>query len=335
MRQRVIWSVVFMLFAGSAMGIQPIPEESGFSGFVNVGAGVLRVKSNMVTGNDIADFGQERIDSIFDKPDSETDAIPVINGELSYTFASTRTQIYVGNLLEDWVRFEFGNALGVRQELADKSIVELSYLFTGIPTEVWEDPYIAGEDRDTTDREAQGVRIAYDKILGSGLEVSYAYRDIELDDERSGEWLGLTPDERRLLSRDGSHHRAEALYLFKLAENQFVAPAIRYSQYDLDGAAMSNDRLGFYLTHTYMWERMTLVSNIGYTKMDYDERNPIYDRRRDGDQYGGTVTGFYHRLFGVQNLSGVASAVCYKEDSDISFYDSEVLGGTFSVMYRF
>ena len=140
------------IWATTAYAIEPIPEESGFSGFLNLGAVYLDVESNTIAGNDLVDVGKERIDSVFDSPDSESDVIPAINGEIAYTFASTRTQAYFGNSLEDYLRFDFSTLLGVRQELPDSSIVAASFVFSGIPTEVWEDPYVANRDRDEIGR---------------------------------------------------------------------------------------------------------------------------------------------------------------------------------------
>jgi len=45
----------------------------------------------------------------------------------------------------------------VRQQLPGESSVEISYLFAGIPTEVWEEPHVEGEDREETDRESRGL----------------------------------------------------------------------------------------------------------------------------------------------------------------------------------
>ena len=88
----LIASVFFM--ASPGLSIQPIPKESGIGGFINVGAGWISVESNMIAGNGMGDISKERTDSLTDSPDADTGVIPIINGELSYTFASTRTQLF-------------------------------------------------------------------------------------------------------------------------------------------------------------------------------------------------------------------------------------------------
>ncbi len=102
----LILSAGWLFAATPAFSIQPIPQDSGFSGFINFGAGAITAKSNMIAGNDLANIGKKRIDSLTDSPDSESDVILILNGELAYTFASTRTQVFIGNTLEDFVRFE-------------------------------------------------------------------------------------------------------------------------------------------------------------------------------------------------------------------------------------
>ncbi|MEE4111366.1 MAG: DUF2860 family protein, partial [Desulfobacteraceae bacterium] len=168
--------VLLVLSAGGLFGaapaysILPIPQDSGFSGFINLGVGAVTAESNTIAGNSLATIGKERIDSLTGSPDSENDVIPLINGELAYTFASTRTQVYLGNSLEDFIRFETATLAGVRQELPDKSILALSSVFSAIATEVWADPYVVGRDRTETDRTSSGLRLGYDKILGSDFE---------------------------------------------------------------------------------------------------------------------------------------------------------------------
>ena len=128
---RIIFSLLFLtvsglLIATSGLSMTPIPEESGISGFINIGAGGITAKTNMIAGIDFIDVGKKRIDSLTDSPDSESSVLPVINGELAYTFDSTRTQLFIGTLFEDFIRFQGATLAGIRQELQDKSIVEIS-----------------------------------------------------------------------------------------------------------------------------------------------------------------------------------------------------------------
>jgi actin-related protein len=134
---KVLAAFLLSVFATTAYAIEPIPKESGFSGFVNAGAAYLDVENNMIAGNDLGDVGKDTIGSIFDSPDSESDVIPILNAEVRYTFASTRTQLFVGNRLEDFLRFDLATLAGVKQELPDESILSVAYVFSAVPTEVF------------------------------------------------------------------------------------------------------------------------------------------------------------------------------------------------------
>ena len=166
-----------------------IPQESGFSGFVSAGPGLWRIEDNMVKEIWFFQVSENEINSIDDSPKSKYLVTPITSYNVGYTFASTRTQIFLGSLLEDLLRFDTATLLGVRQELPDQSVIGVSYVFSPYVFEVYKDPYVEGKNRKGTDRTINGVRLSYDNILGSDLSVQYTYRNIDLDDERSGEDL--------------------------------------------------------------------------------------------------------------------------------------------------
>jgi hypothetical protein len=337
----LIATIMVIGWSAPVFSITPIPQETGFSGFINVGLGGVSVESNMVAGNSIVDISKKSIDSIFDSPNSESDVLPVLNGELAYTFGSTRTQIYIGNSFEDFIRFESASLAGLRQELKDKSIFAISYVFSGIVTEVWEDPYVQGQDRITTDRDISGLRLGYDKILGTDFELEFTWRSIDLDDERSGRTQllpggALTLAEAGLLDRDGDSYEVEVLYPFRFQQDKHIlAPALAYTRFDLDGDAMANDRYQGQLTYYYTGNMFDVAANLLYAFADYDETNPIYQEKREDDTYGGSLALFYKNLFDVQKLSLVGTIAGFKSDANIDFYDTSVSLFTLSVLYRF
>ncbi|MHC4520014.1 MAG: DUF2860 family protein [Planctomycetota bacterium] len=330
--------LVVLLTTVVSAAIEPIPQESGFSGYVNVGAAYIEAESNMIKGTKIASFTSSTIDSIFDGPDSESDVTPIVNAELVYTFAESRRQIYAGNQLEDFLRFDYSTLLGVRQELPDESVAAISYVFSGIATEVWEDPYVANVSRDETDRTTAGLRLEWERLCGTMLGAQYQWRQIEIDDELSGTLGGLplTPAEVDQLSREGDHHRGEIYYTWRLGGPHILVPAVRYSRHDLDGDAMAFDRYVFRLSYAYQAEKYSLVANASIGTEDYDETNPIYGKTREDDTYGLGLTAFWHQPFGLpKGFSLVGTAAYYEGDSNIAFYDSEATVLGTSLFYRF
>lgn len=338
----VLVASILLFTTNLAMALEPIPQESGFSGFIRPGVGVINYSGNMAAGLKRVDFdfAEERIDSLLDSPDSKTTAFAVINLQLAYTFASTRTQLFVGNDLEDLLRFDLVTQAGVRQELPDSSILAASYVFSGIPTKVWKDPYVVYLKRQETSRNSQGVRLIWDKILGSNLQLQYTYRVIDINTEASGFFLGLPYYQARLVRRDGNLHNAEILYRFNFAGKHWLVPAFRYAKHDLDGEARSRDAFDGQLTYLYTGDPIAFIVNglIGYA--DYNKRNPIYNKTQDDNRYAIGAQVYYRnpfgwKPFGSEKFSLFGSVGYFLSDANIDFYDTEVITGLVGFQFRF
>lgn len=325
-----------MAFA-NAHAAPPIPKESGFSGNVSAGLMAISFESNMVAGFDFGDAGSSKVSSIFDGPESEDDLWPMVNFDLRYTFANSGTQVFLGNRLEDFIRLDFTNQLGIRQAIGERSTISIAAVFTSFPAEVWADPYVAGVSRNKTDRENTGARLDWDNALDSNFGLTYTYRKVELDNEQSGlTQLGLPAAQAALLSREGDIHAVEGSYNWKVGERQSLIPALVLSKRDLDGDAMSNDRVGVQLTWVSQGDDFSYSVNAAYTQADYDKANPIYGRTREDDVYALAGQLFWHRPFGApEGLSALFTAGLYREDSNIDFYDSKATFGGVSAFYRF
>jgi hypothetical protein len=317
-----------------------IPQESGFSGFVNGGAALWRVEDNMVKRIGYFKIGDSNISSTDDKPKSEYSVSPILNFNLRYTFASTRTQIFLGNQLEDLLRLDTSSQIGVRQELPDQSIIGVSYLYSALVTEVYKDPYDTRGSRNGSDRNINGARLSYDKILSTDLSFQYTYRNIDIEAERSGSdpALGLSSSQKNKLIRDGDQHDVEFLYRYGLEDggikHTFI-PSLKYSRFDLDGDAMSNNAILFNLNYRYDVEQFAFVVNAYYGYADYDKENPIYGKTRNDNRYGFGLIGFYKRFLDVQGLALTANVLINRQDSNIDFYDSEVDLYFLSLFYNF
>ena len=315
---------------------EAIPDETGFSGFVQLGAGVVSIESNMVAGTaSVGDLGSRTISSLYDSPDSETETSVVINGELKYTFGQTKTQLFLGNSLEDLIRYDFTSQIGVRQDVGRGGIIAGGFLFTSFPTEVWQDPYVTNTRRQKTDRTSTGARLAWENIMGSKFDVSYSYREISLDDEYSGTALGLDAYQRSLLDREGDHYGLKGEYTFTLNQRNFLRPSVAIDRYDLDGEAMNSDKVGVQLTHTYMGEQYIFISNIYLATEEADKRNPIFNKTEESDSFGLGFIAMYRNFLDVQGLSLVGNIVYSDVDSNIAFYDANMVISSVSCLYRF
>ncbi|UCG20175.1 MAG: DUF2860 family protein [Deltaproteobacteria bacterium] len=336
--------VILLCLCTSLAYAQPtgIPQESGFSGFVNAGGALWRVENNMVKKISYFQLGDDKIGSYRDNPKSEYAVTPILNFNLRYTFASTRTQIFLGNQLEDLLRLDTATLIGVKQELPDQSVIGVSYIYSALVTEVYKDPYDTTGSRSGTERNINGVRLSYENILSTDLSFQYTYRNIDIDSERSGRQLVsdgvITNSEADRLIRDGDQHDVEFLYRYVLEDGgakHTLIPSFKYSRFDLDGDAMSNNAILFNLNYRYDVERFAFVVNGYYGYADYDERNPIYNKTRNEDRYGFGIIGFYKRFLDVQGLALTANVLINRQDSNIDFYDSEIDLYFLSVLYHF
>jgi hypothetical protein len=99
---------------------------------------------------------------------------------------------------------------------------------------------------------------------------------------------------------------------------------------------MANDRYTFRLTYSYKGEKYSAVANGFLGMADYDNRNPIYAERQEDELYGLSLTGFWHRPFGLpKGFSLVGTTAYLKDNANINFYDTQVITAGLSLFYRF
>jgi hypothetical protein len=293
----------------------------------------------MIAGISSIDLGEEKISSLEDGPGSEDIVLPVAQFEVAYTLGANRTQFYLGNQEADALSFDLETTLkthlGVRQEISGIARVEFSLSASSIPLDVWKDPYVVDEKRGDTERTASGLHITIDEIFDTPFELGWSSVEVEIDDERSGEALGLSGPEQRSLEREGQVYNLELSYDWKINERHRLAPTLAWIDHDLDGAAMSEDGVGLVLKHLYTKNRWMLVSRVFYQDLESDDSNPIFDQQGDADLLGAAFTAFYSKPFGLQNWSANATVAYQDKDSNIDFYDSTFGLVSFGMFYRF
>ncbi len=322
-----------------ASAMEPIPETPGWRGFVLAGAGYTEVASNLVAGTAIVDVGRPSFDSLADSPESDDVFHPRITGEVNYTFAN-RAQVFLGTSLEDALTLDLVAQLGVRKDLGAAGAVQAGIQLGAIVTEVWEDPYAEGVARQETDRDSQGLRLQWDRILGSAFEFTVSYRDIEIDDELSGQGVlsvACDLDCQDLLRRDGEHVFGELSYLLRLGagRNHLLRPSFRYTSFDLDGDALAGESMMFQLSYVYATAGYTLVTNLAAGSRDHDAANPIFGRRTDSDRLLADVTVLYRLTGGDGRWQLVGNAFWGEDESEVSVHDTDVFSFGIGAMYRF
>lgn len=186
MKRMMLVTVVIVLIAmaGTAVAIEPIPAKPGWSGYVLAGGTMIDAKTNMVSGISAyhVNIGKKEIGSLANEPESLTRGAPQLNLNLNYIFA-TQTQVFLGNSVENIVELDRASILGVRQQFADKSILEHFLVTTpyGSPLTVCEDPSVVGVPRPGVARHGAG-RIpvpAPGHVRPSQVLVKYTYKQNE------------------------------------------------------------------------------------------------------------------------------------------------------------
>ena len=272
-------------------------------------------------------------------PRSDDTIHPVVTGEINYTFGNG-WQAFFGTSLEDAVTLDGVTQLGARKDMGSAGILQGGVLFSGIPTQVWEDPYAEGVQREETDRDSTGLRLQWDRVLGTALELTFSYRDIAIDTERSGAGVTSVACDaacQDLLRRDGDQFHFDASYLFRLGQGQrhLVRPMVRYTIDDREGDAISGDAYRLQLSYIFLGQGYTVASNVAFGGATQDARNPIFGRKTDSDRVAIDTTLFYRLPTESGRWQAVGSVLWGEEDSDVDFHDSEVTSVSLGLLYRF
>lgn len=336
---RFLFAILIIGVAPKAMAIEPIPSTPGWRGFVVVGGGYADLNSNTVAGTDLIDIGQATISSVTQRPRSDDAFFPFVTGEINYTFGNG-WQAFFGTSLEEAITLDGVTQLGARKDLGTVGIVQGGFLFSGIPTQVWEDPYAEGVRRQDTERDSTGLRLQWDRILGTAVELTFSYRDISIDTERSGQGVTSVACDaacRDLLRRDGDQYHFDASYLFRLGQGQrhLVRPMLRYTIDERDGDAIGGDSYRLQLSYVFLGHGYTVASNIAYGSSSMDARNPIFGTRTDTDGVVVDTTLFYRLPFESGRWQAVGSVLWGEADSNVAFHDTELFMISAGLMYRF
>ena len=339
---RILWLVLILCISAHQLIAQVnIPSTSGFGGYFLTGPGIFQVKSNLlVTGPPLTgDVGEPVISSIFDKPDSNTSFAFPLAGELNYTFAESKTQLFFGNGLEDILRLDVPIGIGVRQQLKDSSMLMLRILTTPLKLKFWEDPYIENEERIRTNLNFPGVRFRWSRMFRTGFEFTTTIRKYIFEDERSGDWLigegRLDPQDQPLLNRDGFVYRFRLVYQIKLDQKHILRPGISYINDDHKGEAIANQ--GYALKFNYLRRSQKLIFDayLMIGQRFASQEHPVYSEKIDSFRFGAAASAFIPIKFFNSNRWNIwISADYIAEDSKIDFFDSRLLGIMGGLMYR-
>jgi hypothetical protein len=307
----------------SAMG--PMPEQDGFSGSLALGAAGGSVESNFLAKVIGVDLSNEDI-YVYDSPSQTDIIIPSFTYDLGYTFNNRKTRVYLGTAVEDAIDFSSNTVLALRHDFDSIGNIELAGLAPGLAeVEVWENPYELGVDREATERSTSGGRLTWDKMFGTGLEFVANIRTVDIDEERSGQNLGLTAAQQDLLDREGDVSRYQLGYEFDVANDLSVEPSIAYIDRDLDGEAMAQDGYELGISLLYKAADYTWVNRVLYQSLDGDKENPIFNEVNDANVYALASELEIPNPLGFEHWFATAGFQWGENQADIDFNKSSTV----------
>jgi hypothetical protein len=339
---RLAAAVTLMLLgAAPALPAQDrIPSTSGVGGIGAFALAVYSGRTNFFASGPplLGAITRPVITSVFAEPEQLKAPGVAVGGEVNYTFANTRTQLFLGSSLEDVLQFDGAVQLGVRQELPDKSVVTVNGIVTPLPAKLWVDPYVEGAVRDFAAANLPGFRIRWARILGTGLELTFTDRFFVFDAEQSGQWLvgqgRLDPGDIDLLDRNGDNLSFETGYRFRAGRHRFE-PSITYARDDRDGAAVASDGFGARLNYRYLDPKIALDANLSYGRRDHDAIHPIYGERISRDLVGVLFTAAVPiELLGSKQWNLWSTVEYIFERANVDFFEQRITALTLGVAWN-
>ncbi|NOZ51969.1 MAG: DUF2860 domain-containing protein [Gammaproteobacteria bacterium] len=313
----------FPFFATAALA-----EGKGWSGSVGLVVGAVSGEGQLD-----AYGGKKRIESLDAKPAQYNYDFLFPEFKVSYTFQNDITAYVDGSLLD-------GGKTGVSYTFNDGTMLSVSLpLFLGTSADVWQDPYLTGRDRKTTEaRLKNAIGFSLENIGGLYAGIDYTYQDLSIKNDRAGESLNarLTPAEIKQLQRSNKSHRISAsLPPFMLSSSLYLMGGASYTHTSAEGLANSFTAQSVELTLAYEKRHFEAFTHISGGVAKYRAVNPLFNTERRDELNTVAVGIAYGEPFNWKNSTLELTIASEHLSSNINFYDTRVELLTTSFNYHF
>ena len=337
-----IYLIIILVFCGlfqpySADAQQPLPRESGFSGYIEILGAYTSTNSQLNT-----DSQNERTNSLDKSGDRVGKFRPFPLGLLSYTFADIRSQLYIGILPENLAEGQILVEAGVRHDLTDGTSLRASVIpISPFDQNAWEDPFVVGEDRERTNVDTWGLKLVADNIAGSGFNLRGGMLRETVNNENSGEFLFfqpgslLTRNDLDDLDRDAYRYRLTAQYAFRLMPRMRLLPILRYVRKNAEGEANSFHAVAPQLSLQYFGRQLQFALNGSVKREWYDESHPVFSETRKDYNLGLFAILGYKDPFGWNNFRIDWFNGAVRQNSNIDFFESSSYFSALGLGYTF
>lgn len=290
---------------------------------IGVGAMVIDSGNNLVPGG-----SSKIIDDLDSAVERETAFVPLLIPSIAYRLNETgETSLFLNTDPPIDEVGSLGINAGISHTVDGTGILEFGTFISPF-AEAYKNPYLVGVRRETTSAMQYGVKVAFNRILGSGLRVNAAWMNEDIDDDQIGR---MNP----AMDRDGNVYSLKTNYSIYLSENLEIRPRFGISAGDYKGEANSYVKLKPGIEINCSFGNLGVESEFFYSSSTYDESNPIFGKTREDDGYGMTLTLYYVEPFGYENFTVVGLAGYSRDDSNINFYDTEAITTGVLVNYDF
>ena len=275
--------------------------------------------------NNFSIQGPARIYNLNSGAEKESTTVPIALINLNATYGRNNT-LY---LKMDIEQMEDRNLFfGTQIPLTDNGNRLDVAVFYSPFAEAWKNPYETGSDREETDVNKYGMKVALNEILDTGLNMSIKVAAKDVDDDEIGRLYSS-------LGRDGNLYVLSASYRFTPASALQVYPSVTVRRGGFDGGSNSYKGFGASLRLMYTCGSVRIIPMIGYTFRNYDETHPLFNTTREDKNYMGAVIATYSDPFGLENFFIRAFGGYGKTDSNITFCDEDMKFAGLTVGYTF
>ncbi|CAM2885209.1 DUF2860 family protein [Helicobacter burdigaliensis] len=288
-------------------------EHDGFGGSISLGGGARSLKSNINPANDARKIGS------YNDTHKSNDGTIFVGLDLYYKGIRGEDKIFLKNYNgRDISGLSAGYAFNYGANTTEIALV------SAFGEEAYANPYQLNVDREVVDRYQIGGRIGHTFRFGENSKVygNYTFAKDDYDKEVLAESL----------KRDGYLNEFEIGYGYK-----GYSIGAFYDFKDAKGGAESYDSYGIKLkASSKIFDDKTYAkAGFEYGKRNYDDKNIIFDKKRETDVIKLDLTLTREDIFGFNNFYVFASYLYGNYGDDIGFFDERYHIGLAGVGYRF
>ncbi len=319
--------LIIVSFTGHAKPIGKV----GWEASLNVNLGYVQSQSHMSVSDNNA------LISNFSAPTRTTQkviAYPLAT--LRYTFPNQKHQLYIGNSNEQISNARFQYELGYVHQTQQRGKITFAYS-PQLPwlNEAWSDPYALNVQRNKTDMDTQGGRIAWHQFLGLPFSLKYAYAKIDIGDEQSGVQFGLPLEQRNTLDRNGWAHQAGIETFFPIHKSWFIRPAFLTTWQNRQGKVSASDEYKAKISLLNFQAPHTVIASVEVGSREGRAIHPIFNKTLKEERYSAFIIYDYAGIFGFERISLNLIGGYFNTQANIAFFEQQGLIAGAGLTYRF